>query len=456
MKRTSHINLKFCIGLAAAFLFGVIACIGTTLALASNAWAYSGEMPPEQQPPLPEGTVITTQNWEQYKDYMPDWMQWLFSGQYYFKVGPNDQIVVGPPTPKALPKAYVANTEKYSGQVKLKVLDDGGTLPENYVAGLPFPNPTEPHLGDKILWNVWYRYAPRLEQVDITQELLIDKNHQIFEQDITGLTQRLGHVSEPDEPIYNKDQANLDFAQYIEVLRPEQSKYTVSLTIFYTDPTREEDIWSFVPSLRRPLRLSSSSRCAPSLGTDLDIDDQKGGYNLQTADFNGHAIAHKKILVINNFQPAWPTHVDFTDPAISQLWHISSGVGWPPSSQRWELRDTYVVDTTRVPSKRTGYCYGNRRIYADSLDWTLSEDLYDMNMKPWKAIFLFNRLHPNGYGDTFLGDSSNYIFEAIDLQNSHLTFINEFMGEHVNHAADPSFYNVARYASPTGLLEIMK
>ena len=39
--------------------------------------------------------------------------------------------------------------------------------------------------------------------------------------------------------------------------------------------------------------------------------------------------------------------------------------------------------------------------------------------------------------------SSNYVFEAIDLQNSHLSFINEFLGDHVNHAADPAYYNVA-------------
>jgi len=31
--------------------------------------ADSGEIPLEKQPPLPEGTVITTQNWQQYKDY---------------------------------------------------------------------------------------------------------------------------------------------------------------------------------------------------------------------------------------------------------------------------------------------------------------------------------------------------------------------------------------------------
>ncbi len=65
----------------------------------------------EQQPPLPEGTVITTQNWQQYKDYMPLWMQILFgSGDYAIKLSPQQQVVVGPPTAKPFPEGI---REKY-------------------------------------------------------------------------------------------------------------------------------------------------------------------------------------------------------------------------------------------------------------------------------------------------------------------------------------------------------
>src|SRR3984957_5970975 len=97
--------------------------------------ARSDEMPLEKQAPLPVGTVINTQNWQQYKDYMPGWMQVLFSGQYAYKLAPSQQIVVGPTIPKSLPKAYLANTEKYSSQVSLKELPEGAALVQNYTAG---------------------------------------------------------------------------------------------------------------------------------------------------------------------------------------------------------------------------------------------------------------------------------------------------------------------------------
>src|ERR1700676_372471 len=184
---------KLMIGFLSVLVFSFM---GAALALAD-----SGEVPLEQQPPLPEGTVITTQNWQQYKDYMPLWMEILFEGNYAFKLAPDQQIVVGPPTKKPFPKEYAKNTEKYSGQVGLRVQPDGGTVIQNYTAGLPFPHPTNPNIADKLLWNLWYRYLPRVEINKAINSLLIDKYHQIFRQVLFNDYMRLAHVSEPGLPI---------------------------------------------------------------------------------------------------------------------------------------------------------------------------------------------------------------------------------------------------------------
>src|ERR1700721_1170808 len=164
---------------------------------AALAYADSSEVPMEQQPPLPEGTVITTQNWQQYKDYMPFWMQVVFSGDYAFKLTPDQQVVVGPVTPRPYPKEYARNTEKYSSQVSLKKTPEGGSIIDNYTAGQPFPHPTNPNIADKILWNLWYRYTPRVEINRAIYTGLIDKYHNIFQQNVFTDYIRLGHVSEP-------------------------------------------------------------------------------------------------------------------------------------------------------------------------------------------------------------------------------------------------------------------
>src|ERR1700732_4747251 len=109
-------------------LIGFLLVLVFSFTGAALALADSGEVPLEQQPPLPEGTVITTQNWQQYKDYMPLWMQILFSGEYAFKLTPDQQVVVGPATPRPYPKVFAKNTEKYSSQVSLTKTPDGGSI----------------------------------------------------------------------------------------------------------------------------------------------------------------------------------------------------------------------------------------------------------------------------------------------------------------------------------------
>jgi hypothetical protein len=80
-----------------------------------------------------------------------------------------------------------------------------------------------------------------------------------------------------------------------------------------------------------------------------------------------------------------------------------------------------------------------------------------MGGKLWKIINLFPRLHPNGYGDVFETGSGNYQANAYDLQNVHQSVTDETNGtNYTNTEVEPALWSVGRYASPTGLLEIMK
>src|SRR3984893_1069177 len=330
------------------------------------------------------------------------WMQVVFSGQYAYKLAPNQEVVVGPPTIKPFPKEYAKNTEKYSSQVGLKVLPDSGTVIQNYTAGLPFPHPTYPNIADKILWDLWYRYLPRVEINKVINQLLIDKYHQVFRQVLFNNYMRLAHVSEPGQPINIPEAKDVELGLYLEVVQPEQSKYTVSLIMYFTDPTRIQEIWSFVPSLRRPLRLSASARCAPAAGSDATTEDQKSGFNMLLSETTGTLVAHKMTLMMNSVKPDHPTPIDFADSNTLHVWGVDKGISWPPPPSKWDLAETWVVEGRRVPEKLAGYCYSNRRMYVDAQDYHLSgQELYDMGGKLWKIFNLFNRLHPNGYGDVF-------------------------------------------------------
>jgi Protein of unknown function (DUF1329) len=433
----------------------IFSLAGRTLVLAD-----SGEVPLEKQAPLPVGTVITTQNWQQYKDYMPLWMQILFGGQYAYKLAPDQQIVVGPPTKVVLPKEYVKNTEKYSSQVGLKVFPDGGTLIQNYTAGEPFPHLTEPNLGDKILWNLWDRYTPRISVNHDIQELLVDQYHQIFRLTAFATYMRLGHASEPGVPIYDPIAKNIDYAIYSEIISPEQSKYTASLTMYFLDPTRIYELWAYVPSLRRPLRLSASARCAPALGSDTINEDAKTGFNALLTENTGKVVAHKMVFTMHNMQPHYPGSVDIFDPNTLHLWEIDTGTPWPPAPSKWELGDTWVLEVRRVPEKLAGYCLSKRTMYIDAADYRLAgQEEYDIGGKLWKLWYQSGKLGPNSYGDWYETGNSHFISTNLDLQNVHLTVAdvdNPHNGGEANNDVNRTYWDPVRYASPTGLLEIMK
>lgn len=431
-------------------------CVPLLFAFAGTVEAQPPPLPLENQAPLPVGTVINVQNWQKYKDYLTEGQQWLFSGKYFWKILPDQEIVVGPTTPIPLPSDYATATEQYSGQVTLKNLPDGGDIIQNYTAGVPFPHPSGPNAGVEILWNVWYRYEPFMcgsSADNPLYEMLVDRYHSVNNLSIMAVFMRLGHLSQKGMPIY--PYRPFDYSEYVEELSPEEAKYTVSLILFYLDPEKVQETWAYIPSLRRALRLSGATRCAPSIGGDLDLEDQRFGYNGQTSTFEVKLVAHKRVLALVHM--GIPQIPDFSDHPGQLLWDFSGGQWPPPSAGKWELRDSYVIEAQKVPSLRSGYCYGLRRLYVDSETWvSTSYDLYDMEMKPWKYIQeTFGPVDIPGTNDHYIAGASGGVQMVWDIQNDHTTAI---INPHplTNSEWPPQYHNVKRYGTPEGLLDVMQ
>ena len=84
---------------------------------------------------IPPGTTITMQNWQQYKQFMPDGMIALFEGKYFWKMPSDVEMNVGPTVIHPLPATYLAATEKYASQVRLVTLPDGRRLEYRELSG---------------------------------------------------------------------------------------------------------------------------------------------------------------------------------------------------------------------------------------------------------------------------------------------------------------------------------
>jgi hypothetical protein len=399
---------------------------------------------------VPAGTKITIQNWTQYRQFMPDGMVALFQGTYYWKMPADVEMEVGPTIIHPLPRTYLEATEKYASQVKLVELPDGGLTLEGYHGGIPFPSPTDPHKGWKILANEWYRYQPHLAVDTHGSGCLLDRRGSINCVAAELLDRQLAYNTDPGVPASTPGAEGKFYAQYLMVLEPEQRRYTASLTVSYADPARPEDVYAFIPQLRRYQPVSALARCSPNQGTDATQEDNRQGFDSSITEFSVGYVGAKKILWLVGLKlPTGKFPDDYDMP-----------LGWPkPSWGKWQLRDVYVISLSKIPSRAAGYCYGRRVMYVDKATFApLWEELYDSNLRPWKFLGLFlETVDVPGIG---LQDGSAAQVEAFwDVQNDHATFFTdpaENRPFYVNEQAPKEYLDLTRYTDPSGLNLIMR
>jgi len=400
---------------------------------------------------IPAGTKITLQNWRQYRKFMPVGMQTLYEGRYKWRIGPEPDytVEVGPTTTIPMPKKFAADTEKYAGQAKLVKIDTGGYTIENYQAGLPFPGPKEPQLPYKVLYNSWYYFRPFVYTY-LSTLYRVDRNLNVYSSTGGVNNWRVAHLSDGDMPM------QMPYAgPYFLLIRnpqftPEQNRYLTSLQMLYSDPAHVQDSYTFLPSLRRALRLSTASRCAPLLGTDWVYDDNGGGQYFQVPNFNVTLLGKKKILaLVHEKQCSRPDKKDCFTIA-------GSTPGWPkPEIGPWEVIDAYVLDISPLPSLGH-YCYPHKVIYLASTNaWVLTWwEAYDESGKLWKIDKASYRPVPIGNGEVTA--IAGIVDAAVwDVQNSHAG-VSLNSDVRVDSEVDPELQNAKVWGFPGGLARVMR
>jgi len=405
------------------------------------------------------GTIITKANWQQYKDCFSDGVQVLWNGNEFWKMPDDVEIHVGPQHQWSLPKPYVEATEKYGAQTQLVKQSDGTVRLQNYVAGIPFPNPTGPDKGTEIMANVTYRMQGYMVAVFVNLKnegafYTKDRFGNYSAEIVDALYRQLAYNWESDQgvPQTDPDAGGAWYSEWIMVEQPEQSRYTAVLTLFWQDNLKDEDDYAFVPALRRTLRLSSTARCAPLLGSDMVKDDQRVGWNGGVGKFEGTWLRDQKILTLMDMNPkaagTFPGEYD-------------GMLGWPkPSWGNWETRDASVVDVRRIPSMAGGYCYGKRIDYVDKQYYgNIAEDIYDSNMKLWKVVWTGSTpAQLDNYGEQ--PGACGIVETYWDVQNDHVSYITSFNPGGAcslyDSAVPAEYHNITKYSSPGGLMQIMR
>ena len=334
-------------------------------------------------PAFREGDVITFDNVDSLRQYLPD--EFWANRDFFFYEGM--QLKIGPFQRDYTPSdVYKAATEKFKGQAK--VGPDGSLV--NYTAGQPFPMADidclgDPQAGVKIMWDFdyqwsgdgasakfWYSYWDRGEELPLYYE---------------GTSKRveLSHRSEPQfldaqgGDIFRGEKRKGAFG--IEVTGPFDARGINLMSYRYksSDNSRadakNDDTWVYLPTLRRVRRISTAQRTDAVAGTDFTLDDLFSFAGIPP-QYEWECLGEKDLLAPSNTRvKAYPYSKDYN----------FGPYGLSYADDTWELRKTVLV---RFTPKNSDHPYHHKDIYLDKETLTaLYSFAYDRKEELWKILW---------------------------------------------------------------------
>jgi hypothetical protein len=313
------------------------------------------------------GTVVSSENLDQYEHLLSPGMQWIVQRGAKLPVRAYKRVLDPPP--------YRAATEKFAGQVSLS--EDGTSL-INHVAGKPFTaiDPSDPWLATKLMFNFGAAIAiddsdTRNFDCDTGQigkggaPLRVEK-HFLLDH-IRRLYFRERLVVDPKPEMPNRDEARFKEALY-PILEPFDLKGTGFTFTRYLDADRQDDSWLYLPQLRRVRRLSSAQRSDALFGQDTDADSFEG-YQGNIAWMSWRFIGQKTVLA------------SFHAESLPVKWGEPSGDFL--HDDVWEPRNVWIIEGA---SKLSQYAYSKRVIYLDHEVYRIPfTDMHDAGGELWKV-----------------------------------------------------------------------
>jgi hypothetical protein len=314
------------------------------------------------------GDVIDASNVEQYKDYFPPYLiMYIKNGGGFIdplkiKVKETEKYTA----PESFMKLSQANKDKFS-------IDAQGNIQGDYQAGTPFPDPKEPNLAEKVMWNYYYRwrgddfYYPYPGWTYVSRR----KGGTITSSGGTNVYHYFMNRSAVDpKPVVSHPQ-NLFLAYTLNTITGFNKGFEY-LVWRYKDPTKPDDMWAYIPTLRRTLRMVSTERANPIQGTPATWDDWYC-FDGKIPEFTYKFLEEKPMLeLMNQVTMAEGKYYDgFPGPIVD--------------IDPWEVWDHYVIE---IKSKNPRYPESKRIHYViKDIFFSHSAETFDKQGNFWKGVW---------------------------------------------------------------------
>ncbi len=393
-------------------MFKYSGCIRTAIFFVllnfSPAAANDGDLKP--------GDTIGPENWEKAKGMVGENLLNRIKQGYTLRIKPGRSIGV--------PKEFNVATTRYSDQVKLE--SNGELL--NYIAGLPFPNVhlDDPQIGLKMAWNFYWRWVGDDYKTGGGTGGGKIIRYAIEKDGSERRAEVLHHTIKTRGRVTLDSKPRLDGYEHIDWMQLRADEYprdtagTTTLEIRYADAKREDDLYIYVPSIRRVRRAPPIQRCATIAPSEFNFDDINS-FGGKITDFNYRFLGRSRML--GNFaQEQVPFYRKIGD--------------YLPLKESWEIVETYGLEIT---PKDPNYCYPRKVIYFDTQSfetfWTM---IWDAKGNYWKEQFALRS--PVTLPDGQLALSVGTVV-IINVQNGRSTLVDAV--RNYNQGYQPSLFTLA-------------
>jgi Protein of unknown function (DUF1329) len=318
---------------------------------------------------LRPGDIVGPENWRKAEGMVGENLLNRIKQGYKFRIKQGRSM--GPP------KEYKEATARYAGQVRLGA--NGDLL--NYVAGTPFPDVQldDPQIGLKMAWNFYWRWlGDDYKTGGGTGEgkiirYAIERNGSERRADVLHHTIKTrGRVTLGSTPLL-AGYEHVDWMQLRADEYPRDTAGTTTLEIRYADPKQEDDLYIYVPSIRRVRRAPPIQRCATIAPSEFNFDDINS-FGGKVTHFNYRFLGRFKML---------------GNLAQEQIPFFRKSGDYLPLKENWEVVDAYGLEIT---PKDPNYCYAKKVIYFDMHNfeafWTM---IWDASGRYWKEQFALRR-----------------------------------------------------------------
>jgi hypothetical protein len=327
------------------------------LLFAGMAYAADADLKP--------GDTIGPDNWQR--------IQGMVGENFLNRVKSGHTIQIKAPKTYRHLKEYTDATEAHASKVRLGA--NGELI--GYVAGQPFPklDLKDPQIGQKLAWNFFWRWlgddyktGGAVKGGKIIRSA-IEKDGAERRADLVSyfLFPRTRYNLDPKPAIPGYE--HIDYMQLRVDSYPRDAAGTTTLEIRYGDPKRADDLYIYIPSIRRIRRATTTQRCQTLAPSEFNLDDINS-FNGKITDFDYKFLGEKKMLA-NLSQEDFPFKRKQGD--------------YLPLEEKWEVVDTYVLEVT---PKDSGYCYPRKVLHLNKVTfdthWTL---IWDKRGAYWKEQF---------------------------------------------------------------------